>query len=53
VFRQLPAAGLGEVLAGLPLEERLAGLSPEQIRQYLDRLSADRPVGKRKPPRTR
>ena len=34
-----------------PPEERLAGLSPEQIRQYLDRLNADRPAASRKPRR--
>jgi hypothetical protein len=41
-------------LAGLPAEQRLAGLSAEQIeqvRQYLDRLSATRPSAARKPRR--
>jgi len=44
----LPAA---ERLAGLPLEVRLAGLSVEQIRQYLDRLTATRSSARRKPRR--
>jgi hypothetical protein len=41
-------------LAGLPPEERLAGLSAaqmEQVREYLDRLSARRPTAPRKPRR--
>ena len=45
VFQSLPPEAR---LAGLPPEERLAGLSAEQIRQYLDRLSDERPA----PPRT-
>jgi hypothetical protein len=36
-------------LAGLSAEQILAGLSAEQIRQYLDRLSAERPAAPRKP----
>ncbi|MBO0699184.1 MAG: hypothetical protein J2P46_12380 [Zavarzinella sp.] len=40
-----------EVLQSLPLEERLAGLSEEQIREYLERLSAKRPAPGRKPRR--
>jgi hypothetical protein len=40
-----------EVLEALPPEERLAGLSPEQIRQYLDRLNAPRAATPRKPRR--
>src|SRR5262249_33664418 len=43
-----------ERLAGLPPEQRLAGLSAEQIeqvRQYLDRLTAGRPGAPRKPRR--
>jgi len=35
----------------LPPEERLAGLSAEQIRQYLDRLTTGRVVPPRKPRR--
>jgi hypothetical protein len=38
-------------LAGLPPELRLAGLSAEQIRQYLDQLTAGRPPAARKPRR--
>ena len=38
-------------LAGLPPEVRLAGLSAEQIRQYLDQLTAGRPAQPRKPRR--
>jgi hypothetical protein len=41
-------------MAGLPPEQRLAGLSAEQIehvRKYLDRLSAGRTAGPRKPRR--
>jgi hypothetical protein len=40
-----------EVLRSLPAEERLAGLSAEEIRQYLDRLTARRPAASRKPRR--
>ncbi len=40
-----------EALQALPLEKRLAGLSAEQIRQYLDQLAADRPAAPRKPRR--
>jgi hypothetical protein len=58
VLRSLPPerrlAGLPpeERLAGLPPEQRLAGLSAEQmeqVRQYLDRLTAGRPAAPRKP----
>ena len=37
-----------EHFSKLTPEERLAGLSAEQIRQYLDRLSAKRPPAPRK-----
>jgi hypothetical protein len=37
-----------EVLQSLPPEKRLAGLSAEQIRQYLDQLDAGRPAESRK-----
>jgi Mg/Co/Ni transporter MgtE len=40
-----------EVLQSLPPEERLAGLSAEQIRQYLDRLTAEHPAPARRPRR--
>jgi hypothetical protein len=39
------------VSQALPPEKRLAGLSAEQIQQYLDRLSAARPGAPRKPRR--
>ena len=48
VLRSLPVE---ERLAGLPPEEPLAGLSVEQIRQYLDRVTAGRPGAARKPRR--
>src|SRR5206468_6987356 len=37
--RALPPEKRKVVLQALPPEERMAGLSPEQIRQYLDRLT--------------
>jgi hypothetical protein len=40
-----------EFLEGLPPERRLAGLSPEQIRAYLDRLTSGKPAKSRKPRR--
>jgi hypothetical protein len=40
-----------EVLQSLPPERRLAGLSAEQIRQYLEQLTAGRPGRPRKPRR--
>lgn len=43
-LRSLPP----DVLQFLPLEQRLAGLSAEQIRGYLDRLSAAPPAKPRK-----
>jgi hypothetical protein len=48
VLQALPPEERKEVLQALPPEERLAGLSPEQIRQYLDRLDAERPAAPRK-----
>jgi hypothetical protein len=50
-FAQLTPEEQEEVLQGLPLEQRLAGLSAEQMRQYLDRLNAERPAKPRKPRR--
>jgi hypothetical protein len=50
-FAQLTPEEREEVLQALPPEERLAGLSAEQIQQYLDRLSAERPAAPRKPRR--
>jgi hypothetical protein len=50
-FPKLPPEAQEEVLQSLPPEKRLAGLSPEQIREYLDRLTARRRVTPRKPRR--
>jgi hypothetical protein len=50
-FAQLTPKEREELLQALPPEERLAGLSAEQIRHYLDRLSAERPAAPRKPRR--
>jgi hypothetical protein len=47
----LPPEKQQEVLQALPPERRLAGLSPEQIREYLDRLTAGKAAGPRKPRR--
>jgi hypothetical protein len=50
-FAKLTPKEQEEVLQSLPPERRLAGLSPEQIRQYLDQLTAGRPAKPRKPRR--
>jgi hypothetical protein len=50
-FPRLPKEEQEELLRRLPLETRLAGLSEDEIRQYLDRLSAQRPAPARKPRR--
>jgi hypothetical protein len=50
-IQSLPADERRKVLRSLPPKELLAVLSPEQIRQYLDRLSARRPAAPRKPRR--
>jgi hypothetical protein len=42
MLESLPRKEQQEVLKALPLETRLAGLSAEQIQQYLDRLTAGR-----------
>jgi len=42
-FSQLTLEEQKEILESLPPEQRLAGLSPEQIRQYLDQLTGGRP----------
>lgn len=52
-FRKLPPEERKTWLDSLPLEDRLAGLSQEQIRQYLDNLAADRPAAPRKSRRKR
>src|SRR5262249_14704228 len=50
-FPQLSPEEQEEVLQSLPPERRLAGLSPEQIRQYLARLPAEQPAKPSKPRR--
>jgi hypothetical protein len=50
---KLPPEKRQEIMESLPLEERLAGASAEQIRQYLDRLTAAPPTERRKPRRKR
>jgi hypothetical protein len=52
-FPRLTPQEQGKVLESLPLEERLAGLSAEQIRQYLERLTAGGAAEPRKPRRKR
>jgi hypothetical protein len=47
----LPPEQQEEAMRSLPLERRLAGLSEEQIRQYLDQLTAGRPAPPPKPRR--
>ncbi len=52
-FARLTPEERRQMLQTLPPEERLAGLSTEQIRQFLDRLETDRPTTPRKPRRKR
>jgi hypothetical protein len=47
-FSELTPEEREDVIKSLPPEERLAGLSAEQIRQYLDQLTAERPATPRK-----
>jgi len=51
VLLWLPAARRREVIQSLRPEELLAGMSEEQIREYLDQLTAGRPAQPRKPRR--
>jgi hypothetical protein len=51
VLRKLAPEKQQEMLQALPTERRLAGLSSEQIRQYLDRLTAGKPAVPPKPRR--
>ncbi len=51
VIKSRPPEERKNVIKSLPPEERLAGLTEEQIRQYLDRLPAERAVAPRKPRR--
>jgi hypothetical protein len=50
-FAKLTPEEQQDLLPALPTETHLAGLSPEQIRRYLDRMSAARPAVARKPRR--
>lgn len=51
VLERLSSELRQEMLQSLPIAERLAGLSPEQIRQYLEQMPAPRPAKPRKPKR--
>jgi len=51
VLKALPPEKQQEVLKALPPEKRLAGLSAEQIREYLEQLTAGRPAQPQKPRR--
>jgi hypothetical protein len=53
VLERLSPKWLREVLQSLPPEKHLAGLSGEQIRQYLERLEGARPAEPRKTRRKR
>jgi hypothetical protein len=50
-FPKLTPEEREDVIKALPPEERLAGLTEEQIRQYLNRVTAERPASPRKPRR--
>ncbi len=50
-FSELPAKDQVEVLRKLPPERLLAGLSAEEIRKYLEKLTADTTSPARKPRR--
>ena len=50
-LESLPPEERREVLQSLPPEELLAVLSPDQIQQYLDQITAGRPDQPRKPRR--
>ncbi len=51
VINSLPPEALEDVIKSRPPEERLAGLTEQQIRQYLNRLPTERPAPPRKPRR--
>jgi len=53
IVQSLPPKVQKELLQALPLEERLAGLSKDQIRAYLDQPTTGRPTASRKPRRKR
>lgn len=48
LLQSLPPEHQVELLQALPAEKRLAGLSAEQIREYLERLTTERPAQQRK-----
>ncbi len=50
-FKKLSPEEQQEVLRSLPPENRLAGLSPEQIRRYVDQLTTGRATAVCKPRR--
>ena len=50
-FPKLTPEEREDVIKSLPPEERLAGLTEEQIRPYLNRVPAERPAAPRKPRR--
>jgi hypothetical protein len=52
-FAKLTPEEQREVLQGMPLDERLADVSAEEIRRYLDKLTARRTTEPRKPRRKR
>jgi hypothetical protein len=51
LLQSLPPAELAEILRPLPLEERLAGITEDQIREYLDRRFGKRPAQAHEPRR--
>jgi hypothetical protein len=50
-FQRLTREEREQMINSLPPEERLAGLTAEQIQEYLDQLSVERPAPARKPRR--
>jgi hypothetical protein len=50
-FARLSPEERREALQSLPPEERLAGMTADQIREYLDQLTVARPAKSRKPRR--
>ena len=50
-FAKLTRRERQQMMQSLPVEDRLAGLSAEQIRRYLERLTGDRPSPPKKPRR--
>jgi hypothetical protein len=48
VLQELSPEERQEIVESLPPEERLGGVSPDQIRKYLNQLTAGRPAEPRK-----